>query len=87
MVGTLYHCSAVPVAVREATVGLALEQNVCGEVAVGAAGVVIFILCEDVLTHPSASVTCSVTTKVPDVAYVCDGFCEVEVEPSPNCHK
>ncbi len=33
----LYHCKLVPVAVRLATVGLVLLQNVCGLDAVGAA--------------------------------------------------
>ena len=33
----LYHCNAVPAAVRLETVGLVLLQNVCGLVAVGAA--------------------------------------------------
>jgi hypothetical protein len=34
----LYHLIAVPVAVRLATVGLAVEQNACGLLAAGAAG-------------------------------------------------
>ena len=36
-VDELYHCKLVPVAVRLATVGVVLLQNVCGLVAVGAA--------------------------------------------------
>ena len=33
-----YHCMAVPVAVKLATVGLLMAQNVCDAVPVGAAG-------------------------------------------------
>ena len=40
---TLYHLMSVPVAGRFATVGLLPEQNVCGLLAKGAAGVVFTV--------------------------------------------
>ena len=60
-VAALYHCSAVPVAVREATVGLVLLQNDYGLVAAGAVAALILIVCEIVAIHPNASVTSRVT--------------------------
>jgi hypothetical protein len=52
-VAALYHCKLVPVAVRFATVGLVLLQNVCGLVAVGAAVVVIVTVTGVLpLSHP-----------------------------------
>ena len=49
----LYHCSAVPVAVRLATVGFVLLQNVCGLVAVGDAVDVTVTLTNVLpLSHP-----------------------------------
>ena len=49
----LYHCKLVPVAVRFATVGLVLLQNVCGLVAEGA-GVALTVTFTKVLelSHP-----------------------------------
>jgi hypothetical protein len=49
-----YHCIAVPVAVRFATVGEVPEQNDCAAVPVGAAGVVFTVAVtsnRDVLSH------------------------------------
>ena len=52
-VGTLYHCKFAPVAVRFATVGLVLLQNVCGLVAVGNVVVVIVTVTGALpLSHP-----------------------------------
>ena len=65
--GALYHCKLVPVAVRFATVGLVLLQNVCGLVAEGGVVETILIDCENVATHPNASVTCKVIRKFPKV--------------------
>ena len=52
-VDELYHCKLVPVAVRLATVGLVLLQNVCGLVAVGAAvELTVTFTTVLVLSHP-----------------------------------
>ena len=49
----LYHCKLVPVAVRFATVGFVLLQNVCGLVAVGNGVVVIVTVTGTLpLSHP-----------------------------------
>ena len=41
----------------------------------------------DILSlQPSAEVTTSFTVKVPTDAYVCVGFCTVDVPPSPKFH-
>ena len=52
-VNVLYHCRLVPVAVRLATVGFVLLQNVCGLVAVGG-GVELTVTLTKVLalSHP-----------------------------------
>ena len=42
-VETLYHCMAVPVAVKLATVGLLPVQNACVTLPVGATGVVFTV--------------------------------------------
>ena len=54
-------------------VTLVPEQMVVVDAAMLTEGVtagVTVMVCENVAIHPNASVTCSVTTKFPDVAYV-----------------
>ena len=41
----------------------------------------------NVVTQPVLLVTRKLTVKLPCVIYVCDGFCKVDVKPSPKFHR
>src|SRR5678816_1719037 len=78
-VGTLYHCKFVPVAVRFATVGLVLLQNVCGLVAVGNGVVVIVTVtgtsCWHIIPLQICSCCCKVCNRWIGIAAKCLRTC------------